>query len=204
MHANTSASQPRVEVQKLDHNQRTDTIQRPNLIHLYLLIMAEVLGVIGAVSSIAGLVDIAARVSMGLLSVAKAIGSAGQEIRAIARHTSIISNVLNNLHTVMKQGTNVNSTFLRGEIIVEDTLAFCKEILSDCETLVKIFQPLIEKTGKKRERVALRMRMLFEKSKFVAHADALNKLTGILNLLVTSMNYSHATQSKDLKEETIM
>jgi len=167
--------------------------------------MAEVLGVIGAISSIAGLVDLAAQVSIGLLSVAQAIGSAGQEIRAIARHTSIISNVLNNLHTVLKQSTNISPTLLRGEMIVEDTLAFCKEILGDCEKLVTIFQPLIEKTGKKRERVTLRIRMLFEKSKFVAHADALNKLTGVLNLLVTSMNYSHVTHSKDLKEgETIM
>jgi hypothetical protein len=104
----------------------------------------------------------------------------------------------------MKQGANVNPTLLRGEIIVEDTLAFCKEILGDCEKLAQIFQPLIEKTGKKGERVALRVRMLFHKSKFVAHGDALDKLTGIWNLLVTSMNYSHAMQFESPKAEATM
>lgn len=161
--------------------------------------MAEVIGIIG---SIAGLVDVAAKVSIGLLKIARDIGEAGREIRSIARHTSVVSNVLNNLHTVMGHRSRSSPTLLRGEMLVEDALEHCLEILTDCERLIEIFQPLIEKSGQKRTRVKLRIRMLFEKSKFVAHGDALEKLTGIMTLLVTSMNYTHATRSGSISEQT--
>lgn len=78
---------------------------------------------------------------------------------------------------------------------MEDSLIQCKDILDDCDRLIQIFQPLIENGGSKRRRVVLRVRMLFEKSRFVAHGDALEKLTGIMTLLVASMNYSHLTRS---------
>jgi len=154
--------------------------------------MAEIIGLVG---SIAGLVDVAAKVSIGLLKVAKEIGEAGQQIRVIARHTNLISNVLNNLHTVMHQRGHAATSSLRGQVLVEDALEHCLEILTDCERLVRIFEPLIQKSGRKRTRATLRIRMLFQKSKFMAHGDALEKLTGILTLLVTSMNYSNATHS---------
>ncbi|KAH8657173.1 hypothetical protein BGZ60DRAFT_532023 [Tricladium varicosporioides] len=154
--------------------------------------MAEI---IGTVAGIAGLVDVAAKISIGLLKIARDIGEAGREIRTIARHTNLISSVLSNLHVRMHHRGDVTTSTLRGEMLVEDSLLQCKEILDDCDRLIQIFQPLIENGGSKRRRVVLRVRMLFEKSRFVAHGDALEKLTGIMTLLVASMNYSHLTHS---------
>ena len=160
-------------------------------------IMAEIIGLLG---SIAGLIDIAAKVSVGLVKVAREIGAAGQEIRVIARHTNLISNVLSNLHTLMRKRVHATESSLRCEILLEDALQHCLEILNDCERLIRIFEPLIEKSGRRRTRATLRIRMVFEKSRFMAHGDALEKLTGILTLLVTSMNYFHSTESNTTRQ----
>ncbi|KAE9374060.1 hypothetical protein N431DRAFT_481376 [Stipitochalara longipes BDJ] len=162
--------------------------------------MAEILG---AVSSIAGLADVSAKVAIGLFNLAQAIGSAGQEIRAIAHSTKLISGVLSNLNSVMTgEGRPAKpSSSLRGDILVEDAINHCRPILADCESVVEIFQPLICKTGRRRERALLRLRMLFERSRLLQHRDKLDKLIGVLTLHVTVLNFTHVTML-NVPEET--
>jgi len=162
--------------------------------------MAELLG---AASGIAGLADVSAKVAIGLFNLAQAIGSAGQDIRAIAHSTKLISGVLSNLNSVMARAerpAKLSST-TRGDGLVEDAINHCRPILNDCETVIEIFQPLICKTGRRRERAVLRLRMLFERSRLLQHRDKLDKLITVLTLHVTVLNYSHVTML-NVPEET--
>jgi hypothetical protein len=160
--------------------------------------MAEVLG---AVASVAGLADVSAKIAIGLFQLAQAIGSAGQDIRSIAHSTKLISSVLTNLGNVTGGKGKSGTVSLRGDVLVEDAIHLCRQVLDDCEVVIEIFQPLITKTGKRRERALLRLRMLFERSRLVAHRDTLDKLTGVLTLHITVMNYSQITKT-DVSEET--
>jgi hypothetical protein len=162
--------------------------------------MAELLG---AASGIAGLADVSAKVAIGLFNLAQAIGSAGQDIRAIAHSTKLISGVLSNLNSVMARAgrpAKLSST-TRGDGLVEDAINHCRPILNDCETVIEIFQPLICKTGRRRERAVLRLRMLFERSRLLQHRDKLDKLITVLTLHVTVLNYTHVTML-NVPEET--
>ncbi len=155
--------------------------------------MAELLG---AASSIAGLAGVSAKVAIGLFNLAQAIGSAEQDIRAIAHSTKLISGVLSNLNSVMaRTGRPAKlSSSTRGDDLVEDAINHCRPILNDCESVIESFQPLICKTGRRRERAVLRLRMLFERSRLLQHRDKLDKL-------ITVLNYTHVTML-NVPEET--
>ncbi len=101
--------------------------------------MVEVVTAIGVAASVASLVEMAAKVSIGLFEVARAIGGTYQEIRTIARPMKLISDVLSNLQEVMKRKGKISKPTLLGEILLEDALAQCREIVHNCERLEQIF-----------------------------------------------------------------
>ncbi|KAI9662227.1 MAG: hypothetical protein M1821_008393 [Bathelium mastoideum] len=149
--------------------------------------MAEV---IGLTASIIGIVGAAAKLSTGLYKVASALKNAGNEVRIIASDTLLFSRVLREFSTSLKADTAVAH---RARGIAEDLTEVCQGIQKNGEELLEILGPLISKTDRSRHCVSLRIRWLFQRSKFLWHRDALSSLKGSLQLIISVIQMSKET-----------
>jgi hypothetical protein len=145
---------------------------------------------IGLIITIAGR---AAQLSIGLYHIAKAIGSAGQEVRTFAANASSLSQVLTTLSSVLSTRGPVPD---QAKAIADGLIALCRTILDDSNKLLEKLRPLVELTGNALRRSILRIRWLFEKSKFVTHTQSLEILKSNLSLLVGTVNLAEAIASK--------
>lgn len=147
---------------------------------------------IGLIASILAIAGAGAKISLGLYEFASDIGSAGKEVRFIARDTNAFSQALTSLSQVLNGGTASSE---RARLIVGDLIVLCRDILDDSAMLLKVLQPLVKLSGSHRNRLVLRIRWLFEKSKFVFHRQSLESLKATLTLLVSTITYVDASSS---------
>ncbi|KAJ9605202.1 oligomeric, coiled-coil, peripheral membrane protein [Cladophialophora chaetospira] len=147
---------------------------------------------IGIAASIIGIAGAAATIAKGLYQIASDIGSAGKQVRLIAQDTNAFSHALTNLGQLLNSGS---ASTERARAIASDLIVLCKEILADSHTLLKVLEPLIKLTGRKWKRATLRVRWLFEKSKFAVHRQSLEALKATLTLLVATMTYVDAASA---------
>jgi hypothetical protein len=151
---------------------------------------------IGLIISIAGG---AAKLSIALYSIASAIGSAGKEVRAFAANSSALAQVLTVLAKALSAETPVAD---QAKNIADGLIALCQSILDDSNKLLEKLRPLVELTGNALNRFVLRIRWLFEKSKFAIHTQSLENLKGTLTLLVGTVNYMEGLAANGPKEVT--
>lgn len=136
------------------------------------------------VASIIGISGAALKLSNGLYKVAIALKNAGQEVRVIANDTAQFSRVLKELSNSL--GSD-DPSIARARDITEDVVATCRSIQNDGEKLLIILRPLIEqsKGSTSFSNIILKIRWLFERSKFAYHRDLLATLKSTLQLLVS-------------------
>jgi hypothetical protein len=151
--------------------------------------MAEV----GLIASIIGVAAAGAKTSITLFQIASAIGSAAYEVRFVAADTSALSLVLTNLSNTLQARKAVGN---EGEQITGAVLLLCRSVIDNSNELVTHLNPLIKGTGTATKNTALRLRWLFEKSKFITHRQSLEALKSTLNLLVTTMSFAAAVETK--------
>ncbi|KAL9615634.1 MAG: hypothetical protein Q9160_009361 [Pyrenula sp. 1 TL-2023] len=157
---------------------------------------------IGLVASIIGVAGAGAKVSLTLFQIANALGSAADEVRFIAADTNALSLVLTNLSNVLRVRRAIAAS--EGEEIAGATLLLCRSILESTDELVSCLSPLLERSCFTATQAALRLRWLFEKSKFMAHRQSLESLKSTLNLLVSTISFAAAAKvsASDLTTES--
>ncbi|KAL9078736.1 MAG: hypothetical protein Q9157_002351 [Trypethelium eluteriae] len=143
--------------------------------------MAEALGLAANILAIAGA---ATRLSISLYEIASALKEAGPEIRVIANETSLFSRVLKEVSAVLDGNS---ATVWRARSIAEDLIQVCQTVQQDGERLLRVLEPLAQQTGSQRRRVLLRIRWLFQRSKFIYHRETLGSLKLNLQLLISVM-----------------
>ncbi|KAL9084742.1 MAG: hypothetical protein Q9165_007917 [Trypethelium subeluteriae] len=143
--------------------------------------MAEAFGLAASILAVAGA---ATRLSINLYEIASALKEAGPEIRVIANETSLFSRVLKEVSAVL----DGNSAIVwRARSIAEDLVEVCQTVQQDGERLLHVLGPLVQQTGSQRRRVLLRIRWLFQRSKFIYHRETLGSLKLNLQLLISVM-----------------
>ena len=152
--------------------------------------MAEALGLAANIIAIAGA---ATQLSIGLYEIASALKDAGPEVRVIANETSLFSRVLKEVSTVLEGNTAIA---WRARSIAEDLVQVCQTVQQDGERLLQVLQPLVQQTGSQRQRLALRIRWLFQRSKFIYHRDTLGSLKLNLQLLISIMQMTREPQEQ--------
>lgn len=143
--------------------------------------MAEAFGL--AVNVVA-IVGAATKLSIGLYEIASALKEAGQEVRAIANDTSLFSRVLKEVSTVLDGNTAI---VWRARSIAEDLIQVCRTVQQDGEQLLRILEPMVNQATKHRKHLLLRIRWLFQRSKFIYHREMLASLKLNLQLLISVM-----------------
>ncbi|OBT78313.1 hypothetical protein VF21_03040 [Pseudogymnoascus sp. 05NY08] len=141
---------------------------------------------------ILGVAGGAAKLSISLYSIAAAIGTAGVEVRAFASNASSLAQVLTNLSDALVTKEPVSP---KAKIIADGLITLCQTILDDSNKLIKKLRPLVELTGSAQKRFILRIRWVFEKSKFATHVQSLEALKSTLSLLIGTVNYSEGVAS---------
>ncbi|KFZ08175.1 hypothetical protein V501_06080 [Pseudogymnoascus sp. VKM F-4519 (FW-2642)] len=141
---------------------------------------------------ILGVAGGAAKLSISLFSIAAAIGTAGVEVRAFASNASSLAQVLTNLSDALVTKEPVSP---KAKTIADGLITLCQTILDDSNKLIKKLRPLVELTGSAQKRVILRIRWVFEKSKFATHVQSLEALKSTLSLLIGTVNYSDGVAS---------
>lgn len=141
---------------------------------------------------ILGVAGGAAKLSISLFSIAAAIGTAGVEVRAFASNASSLAQVLTNLSDALVTKEPVSP---KAKTIADDLITLCQTILDDSNKLIKKLRPLVELTGSAQKRFILRIRWVFEKSKFATHVQSLEALKSTLSLLIGTVNYSEGVAS---------
>ncbi|KAI9662253.1 MAG: hypothetical protein M1821_008419 [Bathelium mastoideum] len=142
--------------------------------------MAEV----GLIASIVGVATAATQLSLGLYEVATALKDAGRDIRMVADETSLFSRVLKEVKTVLEGN---DAIAWRARSIAEDLIQVCRTVQQDGEHLLDALRPLAQHTGSQLQRLVLRVRWLFQKSKFTYHQEMLKTLKSNLQLLISVM-----------------
>ena len=146
--------------------------------------MAEAFGL--AVNVVA-IVGAATKLSIGLYEIASALKDAGQEVRAIANDTSLFSRVLREISTVLEGNTEF---VWHARSIAKDLIQVCQTVQQDGEYLLSILEPLVQQATKNRKHLLLRIRWLFQRSKFIYHREMLGSLKLNLQLLMSVMQMS--------------
>ncbi|OBT95244.1 hypothetical protein VE01_07593 [Pseudogymnoascus verrucosus] len=134
----------------------------------------------------------AAKLSISLFSIAAAIGTAGVEVRAFASNASSLAQVLTNLSDALVTKEPISP---KAKTIADGLITLCQTILDDSSNLLKRLRPLVELTGSAQKRFILRIRWVFEKSKFATHLQSLEALKSTLSLLIGTVNYSDGVAS---------
>jgi hypothetical protein len=136
---------------------------------------------------IIGIAGGAAKLSIALYSIASAIGSAGNEVRTFAANSSALAQVLTTLGDALSAKEPAAD---KARTIAAGLIALCQTILDNSNKLLEKLRPLVELTGNARNQFILRIRWLFEKSKFASHTQSLENLKSTLSLLVGTVNYA--------------
>jgi hypothetical protein len=159
--------------------------------------MAEV----ALAASIIQIAAVAANIFIGLCKIGAALGHAGAEVRLIANEISNTSQVLTHLGSVLKSQRRRQPEAKR---IAEQHLAICNRLFEESKALLRVLKPLVERSGRRRvtRNFGLRLRWLFERSKFSLHRQSLESLKLSLTLLLASMNYVEATRNQ-VSDETL-
>jgi hypothetical protein len=148
---------------------------------------------ISLIASIVQIAGIGAKVSITLFQFASALGSAGYDVRFVAADISALSLVLTHLSDTLR---GRKSTESEGEQIAGAVVLLCRSVVDDSQELLKHLDPLVNATGSASINAALRVRWIFEKSKFATHRQSLESLKSTLNLLVTTMSLAAAVETK--------
>ncbi|KAK5052065.1 hypothetical protein LTR84_002869 [Exophiala bonariae] len=136
------------------------------------------------VASIIGISGAALKLSNGLYRVAIALKNAGQDVRDIANDTAQFSRALKELSNSLDSDT---PSMARARSIAGDVIATCLSIQKDGEKLLIVLKPLIEQSqgSTPLSNIILKIRWLFERSKFAYHRELLSNLKSTLQLLVS-------------------
>lgn len=78
----------------------------------------------------------------------------------------------------------------------------CRTVIEDSNELVKHLDPLVQRTASSPKDVLLRIKWLFQKSKFATHRQSLEALKSTLCLLITTMSFAAAVEVKADKAST--
>ncbi|KAI9698554.1 MAG: hypothetical protein M1820_007444 [Bogoriella megaspora] len=141
--------------------------------------MAEAVGLTASILAIAGA---ATRLSVGLYEIASVLKDAGREIRTIAFEISSFSRVLKEISAVLQ---NINKVIWRAKYIAEDLVQICQSVQLDGENLLRILEPLVQKNANRSQHIALRLRWLFQRSKFIYYRETMTSLKLNLQLLLS-------------------
>jgi hypothetical protein len=113
-------------------------------------------------------------------------------VRIFAANSSALAQVLATLSNALSTKEPAAD---QAKTIAAGLIALCQTILDDSNKLLEKLQPLVGLTGNARKRFILRIRWLFEKSKYVTHTQSLETLNSTLSLLVSSANYAEGIAS---------
>ena len=147
---------------------------------------------VGLVASILGIVGAATKLSMGLYQIASAFKEAGNEIRLIATDTSLFSRILKELGLMLRRGSNLT---WKATAIAEDLMHICETVQKDGELLLRILAPIVKQSRTRFRSAMVRIRWLFERSKFIYHRQTLSSLKLSLQLYISVI---HMSQEPDL------
>ena len=145
---------------------------------------------IGLIASIIGVAGAGARISITLFKMANTLGSAGHEVRFVAADTNALSLVLTNLSRTLKQKRVAAE---EGEENATAILILCRSIIADSELLYQKLEPLVSGSTNAVNETLLKVRWLFEKTKFAAHRQSLEALKSTLGLLISTIMLSAST-----------
>lgn len=140
----------------------------------------------------AGVIGIASAgmaVAQGLIQIADAIGSAGEEVRILATDTDLFSQMLVNLSEALKTRTAASRSI---QNTAEDVLDICGRILNPFKRLITKLGPLLQKYRESEHQLrqlSLRIQWYFRhKSKVTFYQAALGQLKATLLCLLATMN----------------
>lgn len=153
---------------------------------------------IALIASVVGIAGAGAKLSIALYQIASTIGNAGNEVETIAREFNLFSSALLHLSEAYGLDTAVSDTARR---ITEDLVSVCDTILEDGKKLLETLKPLTERVESRTKQVILRIRWLFQKSKFATLRKSLESLKGTLTLHVTTLSYTDK-RSRNTSETT--
>jgi hypothetical protein len=148
---------------------------------------------IGLIASIVGVATLGSKISITLFQLASAFGSAASDVRFVAADTSALALVLTNLSNTLRARESRDSD---GEQIAGAVLLLCRSVMDDSQELITLLDPLIQASGTPSQKALLRVRWLFEKSKFATHRQGLESLKSTLNLLIATMSFAASVESK--------
>ena len=145
---------------------------------------------IGLAASIFGIVGAVAKLSVGLYQIASTLKEAGNEIRLIATDTSLFSRVLRELALSISLPSYVH---LRVCALADDLMHTCGTVQRDGGLLhtLEPLLPLVDRSQNRIQRVKLRIKWLFEKSKFIHHRENLCSLKLNLQLFISVIHLTH-------------
>ncbi len=147
-------------------------------------------------AGILGIANAGIAVAKGLIQIADAIGSAGEEVRMCAAETTLFSRMLDDLSNALTKPTAASRAT---QNTTEDVIDICERILKPFETLITKLNPLLEsyrKSEHQLRQLSLRIQWYFRhKSKVTFYQQALGRLKLTLTCLLASLNYQQARAS---------
>ncbi|KAI1442894.1 hypothetical protein F5Y02DRAFT_394804 [Annulohypoxylon stygium] len=143
---------------------------------------------VGEASAIAGLFSLGIQVTTALYAVADGIGSAGEEVRSVARDVDSATQIMKTIQGVLDKQSQINDE-ING--IVKRIMDICHQIFKIYDVLQKSLVPLMERfrdSERKLEQFGLRLKWYFRSKEKVSRCrhslqQQIAMLTPVLTLL---------------------
>ncbi|KAI0896512.1 hypothetical protein F4806DRAFT_429509 [Annulohypoxylon nitens] len=153
---------------------------------------------VGEASAFAGLLSLGIQVTTALYAVADGIGSAGEEVRNVARDVDSATQIMRTIQSVLDKQPQINDEI---NAIINRIMDICHQIFRIYDVLQKSLVPLMERfrdSERKLEQFGLRLKWYFRsKEKVTSCRNSLQQqiamLTPILTLL--SIDQSRTAQN---------
>jgi hypothetical protein len=184
-------------------------INRSSLVHVKqsllqycpLVIPASVDGIpmaeLGTIAAIVGIATAGVQIANGLYKIAEALKSAGTDVRNIADEVSLLSDVLENLGKELRKNSAAahQPPASYDGSLAKKLINLCERLNMKSQELIEVLKPLLRyRVGNRKRhevtRTILRIRWLFERSKFADHRAALEHTKTTLILLMDTMTYA--------------
>lgn len=140
-------------------------------------------------AGVVGLAGAGIAVSKGLVQIADAIGSAGEEVRVLVSDIDTFSQMLVNLSEALRAPTAASRST---QNTAEDVIDICERILNPFKRLISKLEPLLQKYHESEHQMRqLRIRFQWyfrHKSKVTFYQTALGQLKLSLSCLLATMN----------------
>jgi hypothetical protein len=141
--------------------------------------MAEVVGLISAIGSIAAA---SVKVTRIIMEIADDLGTAGTQVRMLASDTHTISWVLNTLELRLKQAKSIPPTGL------EVARTITRSVQLEIEGIDEMLKPLLSPSGKKMT-TNQKVKWIFTKSRIMTRQAAFDSLKGSLTLVLHALSF---------------